>query len=1265
MSGIEGGDSSEVDSSSEVEETSTDETGGEASEETQEAAAEEANESGGFDEDIEMETDTENDIVESSEENVEDAENTENIEEYEIDEDSTSGDEDRVGFDYYNNEESSEYNTESETEESEDGDITDEQEESDDANAETGFNSEEDTTEDIEESNETESDGEAESDGEVEEDTAENESEDEEVTEESDEAEETESENEENESYADEETNLDAEGDDQGEEETGELEEYSDESEEDSNEAESEDDANDEDEVDSEQDTENTEEGNKAESDSEVEEDTAESESEGEETESESAESESEDEEVTEESDEAEETESENEENESDADEETNLDAEGDDQGEEETGELEEYSDEVEDENNETESEDDANDEGEVDSEEDTAESESEDEEVTEESDDVEGTESESEETESESAESESEDEEATKESDDTEETESENEENESEEDSSEAESEDDVNDEGEVDSEEDTAESESEGEEVTEESDDVEDTESESEETESESAESESEDEEATEESDEAEETESESEAEEDSDEVESENEDEEDSDEEESENEDTGELEQYSDENVEDNNESDKVADNIETEQGQEAKEQVTEEDNKDSSENNTDKEQTDSVVDSKDSNSNDIREQNEEQPNDANAKTEETTDKTMSSIENDKEVSATELSDNRVMVNASDIDMTYARGMDSDQFWNHHGNTKEDYMQIAEKIPDVQQALDDGKSLDEIKQDPELKDAALAYFDSENMIKVEQQPDGSYSFVDDGRHRIAAAQELGYDIPVEVTNMPKDENVSNIENTDLQQEETKVPEDIISKSDISNETCENLSAFEQNSWDNLSQVEKEQAIEELRDSIAEDLQIENKPDIAYYNNEDSGDYGGYAASTNTIYINQFNMGNAAETADTIAHESRHCWQHERADNPQTEQDQRFKENFDNYIKPEINFEAYQSQPVEQDASDYAEQVKDLISQTNTREESVSEPFNGSENEYKAESSHAPQNEGYESKIVTELPTDFESKNDLKIGTGIDKIKDAVTFGAHMKQIYQDKNLTPYEKYEYGLKVYNALPGGKRANINVVENFKSIRTDKESLNKGIEYGYLPIAFDDHHGLDKSKPINGIETEQPLPEVLCRRGSETGNNLTEPHKDGSVPTNDELSIPYAANEEAIHFYKTDAEGYKEAIDIISSQNNIFEKSQDINILIDKMNHKHELQNDTLEVQILSDYIKSYNKFQNSNDTWQCRQDGKCDSKYGVCGTVAPMYVDNDLNKEKLYNGGAPQYNTPCSIAIFLALGVFREYKKK
>ena len=640
--------------------------------------------------------------------------------------------------------------------------------------------------------------------------------------------------------------------------------------------------------------------------------------------------------------------------------------------------------------------------------------------------------------------------------------------------------------------------------------------------------------------------------------------------------------------------------------------------------------------------------------------------TTDVSTSSLESGKDVSATELPDNCVMVNASDIDMTYAQGMDSDQFWNHHGSTREDYMRVAEKIPDVQQALDSGKSLDEIRQDPDLKDTANAYFDPENMIKVEQQADGNYSFTDDGRHRIAAAQEFGYEIPVEVTNMPENIETSSTNNMETKPKETTVPEDITNKSDISNETRENLGAFEQNSWDNLSQVEKEQAAEKLRDSIAEDLQLENKPNIAYYNNEVPGDYGGYAASTNTIYINRFNMGNAAETADTIAHESRHCWQHERADNPQTEQDYQFKENFDNYVRPEINFEAYQSQTVEQDARDYAAQVKDLIPQNNVAQEYTSDTFSGNGNEYKTDNSRAPPNEGYQSKTVSELPTDFESKNvaDIEIiKKEAPSIRGVDDFRSYMGSVYRDENRTTQEKFEYGKKLYAEIPEGQRTDINVVDNFKAIRTDKESLDKGTESGYLPVAFHDHHGLDESKPINGIENDQSLPDTLCRRGGETGNNLAEPHEDGSVPTTDEIAVPYAENPEAIHIYKTDAEGYKEAIDIISSvdSSNLSEKTQDMNSLIERMNDKYDLNNRPVSEEMLSRYAESYNKFQNSNDTQQCRQDGNCDSKYGVCGTVAPMYVDDNPSKEKLYNGGAAQYNTPCSIETFTRLGVFRE----
>lgn len=382
---------------------------------------------------------------------------------------------------------------------------------------------------------------------------------------------------------------------------------------------------------------------------------------------------------------------------------------------------------------------------------------------------------------------------------------------------------------------------------------------------------------------------------------------------------------------------------------------------------------------------------------------------------SPESGKDISASELPDNCVIVNAVDIDMTYAQGMDSDQFWNHHGNTKEDYMRVAEKIPDVQQALDSGKSLDEIKQDPELRDTVRAYYDPDNMIKVEQQPDGSYSSNDDGRHRIAAAQEYGYQIPVEVTNMPENANTLNDGNADVkpgsesqheaQSPEQPQPEEIEKKAEISETTRESLEAFEQSNWDKLSQVEKEQAVEKLRDSIAEDLQLENKPNIAYYNNENPGDYGGYAASTNTIYINRFNMSDAAETADTIAHESRHCWQHERADNPQSEQDYLFKENFDDYVRPEDDYRAYKNQIVESDARDYAARVTEMIPDKSSAAYSDNETFDKSVPEFDNEFSRSPPEDlGVNSKTLdtSELPADFESKE--KAGDYSTKIDDKV---------------------------------------------------------------------------------------------------------------------------------------------------------------------------------------------------------------------------------------------------------------------
>lgn len=109
--------------------------------------------------------------------------------------------------------------------------------------------------------------------------------------------------------------------------------------------------------------------------------------------------------------------------------------------------------------------------------------------------------------------------------------------------------------------------------------------------------------------------------------------------------------------------------------------------------------------------------------------------------------------------VLVRADAIDMSTARGINGDQFWEHHGNTKEDYIRIAEKLPDVYAALENGRTFEELKQDSELSDTVHAYFDEQNMIQVERCEDGALAFIDDGRHRVLAAQEIGCKIPVKI--------------------------------------------------------------------------------------------------------------------------------------------------------------------------------------------------------------------------------------------------------------------------------------------------------------------------------------------------------------------------------------------------------------------------------------------------------------------------------------------------------------------------
>ena len=90
--------------------------------------------------------------------------------------------------------------------------------------------------------------------------------------------------------------------------------------------------------------------------------------------------------------------------------------------------------------------------------------------------------------------------------------------------------------------------------------------------------------------------------------------------------------------------------------------------------------------------------------------------------------------------------------------DIFWSQHekDGTLESFTEVASHIPDVREQLASGKTIDELLSDPELSECAGIYF--ANKPKVIEN-DGYYEFDSNGRHRILAAREARYDIPVEV--------------------------------------------------------------------------------------------------------------------------------------------------------------------------------------------------------------------------------------------------------------------------------------------------------------------------------------------------------------------------------------------------------------------------------------------------------------------------------------------------------------------------
>lgn len=140
----------------------------------------------------------------------------------------------------------------------------------------------------------------------------------------------------------------------------------------------------------------------------------------------------------------------------------------------------------------------------------------------------------------------------------------------------------------------------------------------------------------------------------------------------------------------------------------------------------------------------------------------------------------------------------------------------------------------------------------------------------------------------------------------------------------------------------------WDELNVAEKERVIRSIALIEKEELGISNDVEITV-STEKMSDYtcGYYIDSSKEIFINYkyLNEGKLENVLQTILHEMHHAFVHYTVENIDYEselvqdnfyykQAREWKENTENYISSNINYDKYKNQPIEADARAYAEE-------------------------------------------------------------------------------------------------------------------------------------------------------------------------------------------------------------------------------------------------------------------------------------------------------------------------------------------
>jgi hypothetical protein len=144
-----------------------------------------------------------------------------------------------------------------------------------------------------------------------------------------------------------------------------------------------------------------------------------------------------------------------------------------------------------------------------------------------------------------------------------------------------------------------------------------------------------------------------------------------------------------------------------------------------------------------------------------------------------------------------------------------------------------------------------------------------------------------------------------------------------------------------------YSEKNWDNATIDERKQLLQDYMYEVAkiyglQDVNLEIVWDSSLTYEETECTFGYYRHSDHTVTLNESVLTDSVGTWDsydmfeTVSHELRHAYQHEAVDHPEDfmvspETIQEWKDNFDDYIDADDDYEKYRDQPVERDARDF----------------------------------------------------------------------------------------------------------------------------------------------------------------------------------------------------------------------------------------------------------------------------------------------------------------------------------------------